>query len=149
MKKMMTLVTAAALLFTTTAFATGGEETVTVKVRQAFSKDFAGALKVNWEAKENYYFAEFMLNNTRFSAAYDEDGQLVATSRVIKTDQLPLALTQVLNDRYNGYEQARTATEVTHEGQTSYYLSVANDKQVLYLKAGPNGDISVEKKMRR
>ncbi len=149
MKKMMTLVTAAALLFTTTAFASGGEEEVAVKVRQAFRKDFAGALKVNWETKENYYFAEFMLNNTRFSAAYDEEGQLIAASRVIKTDQLPLALTQALGDRYPGYEQAKTVTEVTHEGQTNYYLSVANEKQVLYLKASPNGEISVEKKMRR
>ncbi len=150
MKKMITLVMAAALLVTTSAFASGGGgEAVSQQVKEAFSKDFAGAEQVNWETKDHFHYAEFKLNNIRFSAAYNEEGERVATSRSLRTEMLPLALSQALGSRYAGYSIAKTATEVTFEGETSYYLAIANDKKILYLKASPNGEISVEKKIRR
>ena len=58
MKKMITMATAAVLLLATTAFANGGTQ-VNTKVKEAFQKDFSKATRVNWETKENFFFAEF------------------------------------------------------------------------------------------
>jgi hypothetical protein len=89
------------------------------------------------------------VNDNKLSAAYNEDGQLVATSRTIKLDQLPLAVTLALNEKYAGYSFSGNVTEVSYEKQTSYYLVVANEKQRLQIKANANGDISVESKTKR
>jgi hypothetical protein len=136
------------LLLSTSAFATESNE-VNARVKTAFQKDFSKATAVNWEAKENFFFAEFKVNNVEFSAAYNEDGQLVATSRPVKMEQLPMAVTLSLNEKYAGYTFANNITEVTFERQTNYYLSVANDKQILRLKVSVNGDINVESKTKR
>jgi len=148
MKKLMTMITAAVLLLSTSAFATESNE-VNAKVKNAFQKDFSKATAVNWQTKENFYFAEFTVNDNKLSAAYNEDGQLVATSRTIKLDQLPLAVTLALNEKYAGYSFSGNVTEVSYEKQTSYYLVVANEKQRLQIKANANGDISVESKTKR
>lgn len=148
MKKMITMATAAVLLLATSAFANGGNQ-VNTKVKEAFQKDFSKATKVNWETKENFSFAEFTVNNVLFSAAYNEEGELVATSRTIKTDQLPMAVSLALNEKYAGYTFANNLTEVTYERQTSYYLTVANEKRVLRLKVSASGDITVESKTKR
>ncbi|MBL0357811.1 MAG: hypothetical protein IPP72_13400 [Chitinophagaceae bacterium] len=145
MKKFVTMVTVAVLLVSASAFATDAKE-VSAKVRTAFEKDFAKASNVSWEAKDNFYFADFSVNNTKFNAAYNEDGQLVATSRTIVLDQLPIAVTQALNEKYAGYTLGAAVIELNYERQTSYFISVANGKQVLRLKATANGDLSVENK---
>lgn len=145
MKKLGNLVTAAALLLSTTAFATDANE-VNAKVQTAFQKDFSKAINVNWESKGELHFADFSMNNVKVNAVYNEDGELVATSRTVWLQQLPEAVQQSVKDRYSEYTVSTVALELNHEGQTSYYISAANGKHVLRLKADAGGSIEVESK---
>jgi len=147
MKKIVTMITAAVLL-STAVFANDGNK-VSNRVRLAFQHDFAAATQVNWEVKNNFYFAEFKVGNTTFSAAYDEDAVLVASSRTIQLQLLPMAVTQELQRRYAGYTVAKNITELVFQNETNYYITAANEKQVLYLKASANGIIEVERKVKR
>lgn len=147
MKKIVTMITAAVLL-STAVFANDGNK-VSNRVRLAFQNDFATATQVNWEVKNNFYFAEFKVGNTTFSAAYDEDAVLVASSRTIQLQLLPMAVTQELQRRYAGYTIARNITELVFQNETNYYITAGNEKQVLYLKASANGIIEVERKVKR
>ncbi len=61
MKKITTIVTAFALLLTTTAFAAETEK-VTKVITSGFKKDFSNASAVVWEKANGFYFAEFKLN---------------------------------------------------------------------------------------
>ena len=84
MKKVTTILTAIILLLSITAFASEGE-TVTAKVKLAFEKDFVKAKDVNWKKTGEFYFASFSMNDALVDAAYNEDGELVGTSRKIST----------------------------------------------------------------
>ena len=148
MKKIKTIVTAAAMLFAVTAFAT---EPIRVSpvVKAAFEKDFANAEQVNWEKTSDFYFATFTLGNVSVDAAYTNDGELVGTARRITTDQVPLAVSLAIGERYAGYKIDKSAVEMNFEGQTRYYVTIANDSQVLKLKCLSNGDLDVERKTKK
>lgn len=149
MKKFATVLTAIVMLFTTAAFAAGGDNVVTAKVKAAFQTDFSGAQKVDWEKTSDFYFASFLLNNVRVDAAYNEDGDLVGTSRRVLTSQVPLNVSLVLTKKYSDYSIEKGALELSYEGETSYYVTAENDKQVLKLKCSSNGEISVEKRTKK
>ena len=100
MKKLRTVFAAAALLLATSAFATKGPEKVSPLVKAAFEKSFTGALNVNWEKKQDFYFAHFELNSKEVSVAYNENGELLGTSRIIEATQLPLSIGLAISDNY-------------------------------------------------
>ncbi len=149
MKKLQTVFAATLLLFATSAFATSGPEKVSPKVKAEFEKCFTRALNVSWEKSNNIYFANFELDAKEVSAAYDETGELLGVSRIITTAQLPLNISLAITNKYEGYTVAKTATEITFEGQTCYYVGVENNKQALKLKCAATGEVSVDKKNKK
>ena len=149
MKKLKTVFAAVAILLATSAFAASGPEKVSERVKSAFEKNFTGASNVNWEKNQDFYFASFTLDSKEVAAAYNESGELVGTSRLLATAQLPLKVSLAIADRYQGYNVSTAATELTYEGETSYCLTVVNDKQILNLKCSSNGDITVTSKIKK
>lgn len=149
MKKLVTVLTAAVLLFSTSAFAGQGDSNVSPRVKSAFLTDFARASGVTWERTNDFYFATFNMNNVEVNAAYNEQGELVGTSRSVEIDQLPMNLSLALSKRYEGYTTSKKALELNFEGDTRYYLTVANDKIALKLKCSTSGTMEVERKIRK
>lgn len=148
MKKLSTFIIAVISL-SSSAFAFGSSDpTVTPAVQAAFQKGFASATQVNWEQKDGLYFARFVFNNVKTEAAYLENGELIAASKQVTNNQLPIAVTVALNEKFDGYEIAKNVTEVSYENSTSYYLQISNGKQVIKLKVSAYGDITVESKQR-
>jgi predicted DNA-binding protein (MmcQ/YjbR family) len=142
MKKMIILMTAAALLLSTGSFAAGVNE----KALSAFAKDFSGASSVKWEEMENFLLVQFKVNDVWFGAAYNEEGELLASSKKIELGDLPVAVTQAINKKYMGYQLGNNANAITIGGKTYYYLTIANSNQVLNVKVDAAGYISVEQK---
>ena len=147
MKKVTTILTAIILLLSITAFASEGE-TVTAKVKLAFEKDFVKAKDVNWKKTGEFYFASFSINEAFVDVAYNEDGELVGTSRKISTTQLPLFLSLILSQKYGQYKMSVEATELSFNGETHYYVTAINSKQTLRLNCKPNGEVSIDKKIK-
>ncbi|MEP7109018.1 MAG: hypothetical protein ABI760_13580 [Ferruginibacter sp.] len=148
MKKLVTILTAAVMLFSATAFATDSDK-VNAKVKTAFLNDFSAASDVSWEKTSDFYFARFTINNSEVNAAYNEEGELVGTSRGIESAQLPISLSLALGKKFEGYTIVKKALELTFEGVTRYYLTVFNDRQALKLKCSVDGDITVERKIKK
>lgn len=149
MKKVKVLTTAIALFFAASSFAINDEATtINSKVNAAFKKDFATANTVVWQKKEDVYFATFQLNNIHSEAAFNEAGELIALSKTVATNQLPLAISVSLSNTYQGYTIAKNATEIMYENQTHYYLNISNGKTVIKLKCAVNGDIVEESKVK-
>jgi opacity protein-like surface antigen len=147
MKKLVTILAAALLLVSASAFAADSNETkATSKVEKSFQKDFAGADNISWNKSGGFYYAHFEMNSSSIEAAYNEDGVLVATSREIDAKNLPLPVTIAISNKYKGYDVAKKGQEITVDGQTDYYINVGNDQQVLKLKCTVNGDILIDKK---
>lgn len=148
MKKLSTVFTAIVMLLTSTAFAADGDN-VSAKVKAAFITDFSGAKQVNWEKTSDFYFASFTLNNVNVDAAYNEEGELVGTSRRIEAAQIPLNVQLELSKKFTGYTLATKAIELTYEGQTNYYINAENDKQIVKLKCSSSGEIETESKIKK
>lgn len=148
MKKIKTTLTAIVMLFAATAFASDGDN-VTAKVKAAFQQDFSHASSVSWKVNSDFYFASFQVNGIAIDAAYNADGELVGTSRRIDIDQVPLAISMELAKKYGGYSISTTVTEMNFEGQTSYYIDVQDNVQVLSLKCSSAGDISVDSRTKK
>jgi hypothetical protein len=148
MKKLVTVLTAAAMLFSSFAFATDSDK-VNARVKTAFLSDFSAASSVSWEKISDFYFATFTVNHIEVSAAYNEEGELVGTSRQMETSMLPMNVSLALNKKYEGYTFSKKSLELTYDGEVRYYLTIANDRQLLKLKCSANGNIEVERKMKR
>ncbi len=149
MKKLRTVFAAVAMLFALSAFASAGPEKISVKVKTEFERNFSGALNVKWEKQDDYYFAYFDLNSKEVSAAYNENGELLGVSRILETNQLPLSISLAIANKYQGFSVGNTVTEITYEGQTSYYVTVENDKKNLKLKCTGTGEINIDKKTKK
>ncbi|MFN8250417.1 MAG: hypothetical protein U0V75_00950 [Ferruginibacter sp.] len=149
MKKFQTILAAAALLFATSAFAAKGPEKISAAVKKAFEKQFSTAEKVSWERADNFYFVNFKMKDRDMSVAYDENGEMVGSSRIITIDELPTCVSLAISEKYNDYEVGKLGSEIHFEGQDSYYVTVENSKHVLKLKCLSNGDISVVTKTKK
>lgn len=148
MKKLATIATAAiVMLFATTASAAEITK-VSNTVKTAFTKDFSEAKNISWEKEGRFYYAEFKINEKRVSAAYNENGELVATLRKIELSQLPAVVASSIKSAYKGFALGSVVTEVTYQGETFYRVSVSNGKKVLHLKCDSTGDISVESRQK-
>ena len=149
MKKLKTIFAAAALLVATSAFAASGPEKVSPTVKAAFEKNFGGVEHVNWQVSEDFYFATFILNSKETSVAYNDRGELVGTCRAIPATQLPLNVSLALSNKYGAYTVSKTATELTYDGETSYFVTAENGKQILKLKCYSDGGIVVDNKTKK
>lgn len=149
MKKLQTILAAAALLIATSSFAAKGPEKVNAAVKKAFTQQFSTASNVSWEKTGDFYFAYFKLNEKELSAAYNENGELIGASKIIAAEELPLSVSMAIAEKYCGYTAAKTATEISFDGYTSYYIIVENEKQVVKLKCSANGEVSVAAKTKK
>jgi hypothetical protein len=127
MKRVMIMIAAAALLLSTSSFALDVKGYVTAKALSAFAKDFSGATNVNWQEKENFYLVEFRVGETNCTAAYSEEGELIASTKVIKLKELLPAVTQLVKENYPGYEVGENVVALTCSGKVitvSQFLTV-------------------------
>ncbi len=152
MKKLTTII-AIALFISSSAFAYSGdrvsEERVADAVKVAFKKNFSNAVHTSWEKSSDFYFASFGLGNYEVMAAYNENGELLGTSRRIDLGQIPLSVSWALMENYSQYRIGIFATEIVFEGQTFYLVHAEGDSRKLELKCLTSGDIYVEKKIRK
>ncbi|HOZ79193.1 MAG TPA: hypothetical protein PLY34_14465 [Ferruginibacter sp.] len=146
MKKVMIMITAAMLLLSAGSFAANLKDDVNERALSAFAKDFTGATQVNWQERDNLYLVEFKLDGASFNAAYNSEGELLSSSKSIRLEELPLAVTVAVNKKYLGYEIGNNAAELTFDGQTNYFLTIANSQQVLFIRVDARGHIKVERK---
>ena len=142
MKKFATVLAAIVMLFAGTAFAMG-EENVSPEVKAAFKNDFSAAQNVSWEKVSDFYFASFTFNKMGVDVAYNDEGVLVGTSRKIDLVQLPLVVSLELAKKNSEFTVTPQASEISYEGQTSYYITVENNSQIVKLKCYSNGEIIV------
>lgn len=168
MKKLTTIIAALVLFFSASAFTNTSEgdevfstlfivsnsktvnsENVITSVTKSFNAKFANAADVSWKQNDDLYFARFVLNDKNFTAAYSDQGEMIALSRMLLTDQLPLVVLASLEEKYQEYKLPTNVTEIVMQGSTSYYLTVEGKTHFLQLKCSPEGSINVDKKMKK
>ncbi len=168
MKKLTTIAAAIALFFGATAFspepttknalsrffvtskATSLSSTnVTRLVTDAFGEKFADAKDVSWTKAENFYFADFKVQEGRLAVAYDESGEFVAIQRMIDFNNMPMAAEEAIREQFKGFNLPETVSEIALLGDTNYYLTVEGKSAYFQIKSSPDGQVSVEKRIKK
>ena len=127
---------ATALLLTvgiSSSFATptnGGNDEATA----SFRKDFKTAEVMQKEIRKNFTKFTFKLNDVVLSAFYNENGQLLAITRNIQCNQLPLQLLIQLKKDYSN-SWITDLFEYTADGTTCYYITVETADTCVILRS--------------
>lgn len=134
MKKLFIALTILCSVFTMAAVA--NEVKVTPKVQAAFESTFNKASNVKWAKVKNLYQADFTIEDQKFSAYFNVDGDMVVVARFITTAQLPFGLKQSLKEKASEHEVAYLF-ELSDEEGVHYYATIQKgDKKEMLQSQG-------------
>lgn len=138
MKKILLSAALLSLVFTTTSFANDGGD-INKQVIKSFHREFASAKEVNWQNSKEFTKAKFTLNGNVMTAYFAPSGNLMAVTRNILADQLPITLFSDLKKNYSHF-WITDLFELAKNGETFYYVTVEDANATLILKStGTNG----------
>jgi hypothetical protein len=133
MKKRILLLSIA--LVSLTAFSYAADAPVISKnVISSFNKEFSNARDIKWEHQADFVKAQFTMNDMVLFAYYNNNGDLIAITRFISPEQLPLEILTSLKKDHTGY-WISDLFEIQTEAGTSYYATLENADQVVVLKS--------------
>ena len=149
MKKNFLIALLVAVVFSGSSFANTGKS-VNALVKQSFQKEFAGAQSVNWEviSDKDIFHASFIYNNERLNAYFDQEGNLLATGRYVKQENLPMLVNKGIDIRYKKFDVLESIEFVTGS-ETSYIIRLENEKLSLYVQAHSDGSTTLLKKEKK
>ena len=107
---------------------------ISKSVRTSFRHDFGTAENVQWQQKSKFLKATFNLNNQVLFAYYDPTGMLLAVSRNISSENLPIKLQAELRNHYSKYWISDLFENATRD-ETKYYVTLENADQKLILQS--------------
>jgi hypothetical protein len=147
MKKKILLLSIALVSFTAFSFAADAPG-ISKNVISSFNKQFSNAKDIQWDNRAEYIKAQFTLNDIVLFAYFNNGGELLAVTRFISPNQLPLELLRSVK-KINGY-WISDLFEIQTEAVTSYYATLENADQVVILKSeGVNGWNIYQKEKKR
>jgi hypothetical protein len=147
MKKFILMLVTLVTIGSGAAFAKD-EETVNQQVLNSFKQEFADARDVSWQNNREFVKATFTLNDQVMFAFYSQTGDLLAITRNISSDKLPLSLLTGLKKNYTGY-WITELFEMVASGSSTYYITVQNADVEVVLKSNEFGGWEVYKKSRK
>ena len=121
---------------------------VSEKVLKAFSETFMKATEVVWHEVQNLYEASFKQSEVISRAIYDQDGNLLRTTRYYSQENLPINILTKLQKRFAG-KLVYGVTELSQEDQVSYHITMQDDKNWYIIKADNWGGLELEKKYKK
>ena len=121
---------------------------VTEKVLKAFKETFAKATEVVWHETQNSYMASFKQFEISTRATYDEEGNLLRTTRYYSEENLPVHILAKVKKKYAG-KTIHGVTEITENDEVAYHLAMCDDKNWYFVKANSSGQTEVTKRYRK
>ena len=123
----------AASSLTASSRATGNPD-INRFVLVSFNHQFASAREATWESNKNFFKVSFQIDNQILFAYYSLEGDLLAISRYISPDNLPVQLLISLKKDYSGY-WISDLFEIHVNDDSSYYVTLENESQRKVLKS--------------
>jgi hypothetical protein len=147
MKKRILLLSIVLVSFTAFSFAADAPA-ISKNVISSFNKLFSNARDIKWENQSNFVKAEFTVNDMVLFAYFNKNGELLAVTRFISPNQLPLEILTSLKNNYSGY-WISDLFEIRTDNGTSYYATLENADHTIILKSeGTSGWQTYQKVMK-
>jgi hypothetical protein len=147
-KAMKKIILSAVLLVSIVAGAAVSPSEISEKVLKAFSETFDKAKDVTWHEYENYYQANFKMEEIQVRAQYDQDGGLLKTMRYYGEKQLLPNIVSKLKKKY-GTREIFGVTETTSPEEVSFSITLKDDKNWYVVKSDVYGNLEQTEKFKR
>jgi hypothetical protein len=113
------------------------EEMITLTPKEAFAKQYPGALKVKWKEDEHgNQEASFEMDGEKYRADYSPEGEWIETESSLKYEVLPMAVQKVIEERYNK-EEITEIERVQHPSKGVFY-------DIEFKREGKNQDVEIK-----
>jgi hypothetical protein len=132
MKKIITIL--ALVLTVSTSFAFTAPESVSSQALNTFSSEYVGATETTWTISKDFYQVAFTLDGQRLFAFYNKSGDFIAVTKNISSVQLSNGLKKSLK-KLMGNCWITDLFEVTHDDETSWYVTLESADQKTILKS--------------
>ncbi len=126
MKKKILVATTAFLLSISVTFANNLPPVPETIVRE-LSHEFKNVSNVQWKTTSDYYKASFTVDGRPLDAFYSFDGNLIAQSRKISLDQLPMSLIKEAKEKGAANQVTDLFELLTNRG-TEYFITFNSGK---------------------
>jgi hypothetical protein len=148
MKKFF-IIALSALFIGTTAFA--GPNAANVKVNENFTAAFSKASNVSWKTSDRFEKVTFTLNNEKVQAFYDNEGDLIGTSKTMDFSKLPKSALETITTKYQYPEfQLKDCIQFTNAAnEQNYYVSLDKTNETVVLEITKGGSVSVFARSRK
>ena len=133
MKKRILLLSIVLVSFTAFSFAADAPA-ISKNVIHSFNQQFSNAKDIKWERTANYIKAGFTINDMVLYAYFNNSGELIAVTRFISPNQLPLQILNSLKKQNTGF-WISDLFEIETESGTDYYATIENADQIIVLKS--------------
>lgn len=133
------------LIITTSAFNTANATITTNKAAIAsFMKCYKNVSFVNWKTTELFTKASFKQDGANVEVFYDNEGELIATSKSISIKDLPKNAIKYFEKWYSAptYTVKNSIEYVTADGEKKYFVSVEDKKHARLYEVTIDGKVS-------
>ncbi len=137
MKKQLSVLIAAFLV--TFSVATAQEvKAVPPTIVAALLQEFKDATTIDWKTTDNYYKASFTTDGKPLEAFFSFEGKVIAVSRHILPEQLPLSLIKEARERAATSPVSELFELLTDRG-TEYFITYKTEKELKTFKSNGSG----------
>jgi hypothetical protein len=124
MKKLITIGSLVLMGFSS-SFANGGKDGLSKDVNYSFQHEFANSKMISWVNSNGYIKVTFSQDGVILYAYFDQNAELLAVSRNILSNQLPISLMLNLKKDYRAY-WITDLFQIDSHGDQAYYASMEN-----------------------
>jgi hypothetical protein len=123
---------------------------ISAHVKRTFVREFPGASFERWDKLENegLYIVRFVYKEEALLSYIDDDGELVATVRLIEPKILPFVVSETLARKYKGYRISK-AEEFITKNDVSYLFTLSSERTEVYVRIYSSGSNYEIKKRKR
>lgn len=167
MKKLI-LTAAIAATLSTGAFAFEGTKSaaknttnVSYQVLNQFDVQFQNAENVNWSSTSNGQKADFVIDDVKMTAFYDNRGQYIGSTENVEFKKLPASAKKEIAAKYKGYEIGEVIKFQSGEPSSSaldrlvgetdplaYFVDLKNDKEEILVRVTPAANVYFYKQIK-
>ncbi|HZE82952.1 MAG TPA: hypothetical protein VE035_01525 [Puia sp.] len=110
---------------------------ITVEVKASFKREFKNAEVLSWDVTRKFTKVTFRMNDIIMFAYFSDNGQLLAVTRNIRSNQLPITLQVSLKKNYSEY-WITDLFEINGDEQNCYYITLETADKKLVMRSIDN-----------
>lgn len=136
MKKKLTGLFAAIILFASASFANDGTQP-SAQLQKEFNRIFAQSSEAKWEKVSDLYKVSFVQGGQYLTVYFSPLNRIESVSRNISTSTLPLILQKEIHDKLSNSSWITECFEIFGKNGTQYYATLENaNEKTIYHSSG-------------